>query len=214
MKCNKCGFENENNSEFCAKCGSVLPKKNKKLFIILGVIFCIIAIIVSYFVIRNLKNKFDDPFESIDELSKLEDNTDGFGDNYKEITCYSKEDLSSNGEYDTILQIKIFFDENDKVNDLYFKGTNRIPNYNPDDTKSRLAKKLIVFTVKYLSDEYKKQFINYKLMVDDKDDKITFVFKITDNYYEAINNNFSTIVESKNDILNAFKDQGYICNLK
>lgn len=216
MKCKKCGYENAQSSEFCAKCGEKLSNKDKKkkTFIILGVILGIIVIVISYFVIVRLINKFDDPFESVDELSKMEDNTINNDIDYKDITCYFQLEESIEDEFNAYVQIKVLFDDQDKINDLYFKGTVQMKNYDPDDFTFKITKKILTTVLNGMKRSYQEDFKKYKFMTIDDKDKLSVLFRITDGYYEAINNNLSTMAESKDDILNALKNEGYTCSIK
>lgn len=210
MKCKDCGCDNARNASFCTKCGKKISNKKKITYIFLG----IICVIISYFVIVNLMNRFDDPFDSLDNLVKIEDNTVNNTIDYKDITCFLKLEESSDDEYSAYMQIKVLFDNNDKINGLYFKGTVQMKNYDPDDFTFKLTKKIVSAMLNSMRKSYQKDFKKYKFRTLDDKDKLSVMFKITDGYYEAINNNLSTIAESKDDILKALKNEGYTCSIK
>lgn len=213
MKCKKCGLQNVENAEFCSSCGEKLEKK-KKSYTFLWIILGIVLVVLLIFAITKLINRFDDPFDSIDDLIKMEDNTVNNTDNYKDITCYLKLEENESDEYSAYMQVKVLFDDQDKINDLYFKGTIQMKNYDPNDYTFKVTKKIVSVVLNTMKISFQKDFKKYKFKTIDEDDKLSVMFKITDGYYEAINNNLSTIAESKDDILNAFKNEGYTCSIK
>lgn len=89
MKCDKCGYENVNNSVFCGSCGNKLivnveqnnngnlsntksqtpaSMDKKKVFIILGIVIGIIILAIVINGIRKKSNSFKDPFEDVEEF--------------------------------------------------------------------------------------------------------------------------------------------------
>ena len=142
MKCKKCGQQNIEKTRFCSNCGEKLEKK-KKSYTFLWIILGIILMITLIFVITKLINRFDDPFDSIDDLIKMEDNTINNTNNYKDITCYLKINENKDDEYNSYIQVKVLFDEQDKINDLYFKGIIQMKNYDPYDYTFKITKKIV-----------------------------------------------------------------------
>ena len=182
MKCKKCGQQNIEKTRFCSNCGEKLEKK-KKSYTFLWIILGIILMITLIFVITKLINRFDDPFDSIDDLIKMEDNTINNTNNYKDITCYLKINENKDDEYNSYIQVKVLFDEQDKINDLYFKGIIQMKNYDPVDYTFKITKKIVSIVLNTMKVSFEKDFQKYKFKTIDEEDKLSVKFRITDGYY-------------------------------
>lgn len=134
-----------------------------------------------------------------------------FEEKIEEYSSFIFNNLEEDDEYKTITQIKLSFDENDKINDMYFKSTIEAKNYNPNDPSFAITQKLISGTLFVMKHVYKKQFKYYKVTTKEETCKYSVTFKILKNYYDALNNSLEINAKSKADIIKSIQEKGYVC---
>ena len=147
------------------------------------------------------------PTVSADSLN-LKKETRDIND-FNSFICSSVEDNSS---YNVITQIKLSFDKKGKINDMYYKGTIRLKEFAPDDPAYRIAKNLVSGAFKLMQIAYKEQFKYFKVITEEQDDKYMITFKITKNYYDALNNSLKIKGQTKYDIISEIEGEGFICH--
>ena len=128
---------------------------------------------------------------------------------FNSFICSSVEDNSS---YNVITQIKLSFDKKGKINDMYYKGTIRLKEFAPDDPAYKIAKNLVSGAFKLMQIAYKEQFKYFKVITEEQDDKYMITFKITKNYYDALNNSLKIKGQTKYDIISEIEVEGFICH--
>lgn len=138
------------------------------------------------------------------KLETLEEKIDSFSS----FVCHYVED---DDEYRTVTQIKLSFDKKDKINDMYFKGTIQMKNYNPDDPSFVIAEKIVSGLLYMMQHAYEEQFKYFKVITQEGTDKYSVTFKITRNYYDALNNSLELNAETKYDIVKSIQAEGYTC---
>lgn len=139
------------------------------------------------------------------KLETLEDKINDFSS----FDCYYIED--DDDVYRTVSQIKLDFNKNDKISDMYFKGTIQMKNYNPDDPSFAIAQKIVSSLLYVTKHTYEEQFKHFKVIIQEGTDKYSVTFKITKNYYKALSNSLELNAETKYDIVKAIQAKGYIC---
>lgn len=139
------------------------------------------------------------------KLETLEEKIDKFSS----FVCHYVEE---DNEYRTVTQIKLSFDKKDKINDMYFKGTIQMKNYNPDDPSFAIAQKIVSGLLYIMQHAYEEQFKYFKVITHEETDKYSVTFKITKNYYDALNNSLELDAETKYDIIKSIQAEGYICS--
>ena len=137
-------------------------------------------------------------------LTKFERNINDFTD----FSCYQVEDNSS---YNVITQIKLSFNKKDKIDDMYVKGTIRLKEFAPDDPAYKIAKNLVSGAFRLMQIAYKEQFKYFRVITEEQDDKYMITFKITKNYYDALNNSMKINGQSKFDIITEIEGEGFTC---
>ena len=138
-------------------------------------------------------------------LKKIERNIDEF----KSFMCYQVED---NSNYNVITQLMLSFNKKDKINDMYYKGTIKLKGYDADDPAYRTAKNIVSGVFKLMQIAYKEQFKYFKVITEEQDDKYMITFKITKNYYDALNNSLKIKGQTKHDIISEIEANGFTCN--
>ncbi len=128
-----------------------------------------------------------------------------------DISTFTCSKIEEDDQYTTVQQVKISFDSKDKIFNLFFKGTIQMKNYDPNNPTFSISKKIVSGLLKIMQKKYEKQFQNFKLITHDKDDKYSVTFKITKDYYKALNNSFNINGESKNDIIKSIRNNGFAC---
>ena len=138
-------------------------------------------------------------------LKKIERNVDDFNS----FMCYQVED---NSTYNVITQLKLSFNRKDKINDMYYKGTIRLKNYDANDPAYKTAKNIVSGAFRLMQIAYKEQFKNFKVITEEQDDRYMITFKITKNYYDALNNSMKIKGQTKHDIIKEIEANGFTCN--
>ncbi len=133
---------------------------------------------------------------------------------YKEISCFTKVNDAEDDDLVTYAQILVRFDNRDKINDLYFKGTLKLKNYDPNDKTFYITQKILSAGLYVLQKTYEEEYKNFKIITKEGKDKYSVTLKIIDDYYTELNKNFKEEVTTKKDILNALKKEGYTCIVK
>lgn len=175
MKCNKCGFDNQVNAEFCSNCGNKLnvpevnsKKSYKKVFIILGIT---LVLGIGIFLIINKANTFKDPFDDIDDLTINNEQMiipQQIGKENNSIASKLEKDYeqgSINAD-DYIMQFAYSLYEQDKLNNKYknsdmdfsliselYKKAEELQDELSDDTILYLFKKMTLSDVTLGDDE-------------------------------------------------------------
>lgn len=130
-------------------------------------------------------------------------------DDFSSFSCYKVEDNSS---HSVVTQIKLSFSKKDKINDMYFKGTIRLKNYDANDPAYKTAKNIVSGLFKLMQIAYEEQFKYFKVMTEEQDDRYMITFKITKNYYDALNNSLKINGQTKYDIVREIEAEGFTCN--
>ena len=138
-------------------------------------------------------------------LKKIERNINDFNS----FSCYQVEDNSS---YNVVTQIKLSFSKKDKINDMYYKGTIRLKNYDANDPAYKTAKNIVSGVFRLMQIAYKEQFKYFKVITEEQDDRYMITFKITKNYYDALNNSLKIKGQTKYDIIREIEAEGFTCN--
>lgn len=128
--------------------------------------------------------------------------------NYSSFVCHY---IEEDEDYKTVTQFKIGFDKKDKISEMYFKATIQMKDYNPDDPTFGIAKKIISGLLYVMQETYEEKFKYFKVYTEDNDDKYSVIFKITKNYYEALNDTLDFNNETKTEIIKSFQKEGYVC---
>jgi hypothetical protein len=124
------------------------------------------------------------------------------------IVCYNVE---NDEQYTTVAQVKISFDKNDEVNDMYARGTVIMNNYNPDDPAYKIAKSVTSGLIFLLKRQYKKELGAVNLQTKDEGAKYIITAHVKKDYYKAISNSFDTQATTKEEIKTEIEKQGYTC---
>ena len=130
---------------------------------------------------------------------------------FSSFTCYQVEE---DADYKDVYQIKVSFDKNNKISDMYFKGTIQLKNYNPDDPSFKIAQKVVSGLLYVMQKTYEEQFQYFKVITTEGEDKYSVTFKITKDFYEALNNSFELSSENKYEIVKELKSTGYTCSFE
>jgi hypothetical protein len=130
---------------------------------------------------------------------------------FSSFTCYQVEE---DADYKDVYQIKVSFDKNNKVSDMYFKGTIQLKNYNPDDPSFKIAQKVVSGLLYVMQKTYEEQFQYFKVFTTEDEDKYSVTFKITKDFYEALNNGFELGSEDKYEIVKELKSTGFTCSFE
>ncbi len=128
---------------------------------------------------------------------------------FNSFICSSVEDNSS---YNVITQLKLSFNKKGKIDDMYYKGTIRLKEFAPDDPAYKFAKNLVSGAFKLMQIAYKEQFKYFKVITEEQDDRYMITFKITKNYYDALNNSLKIKGQTKYDIISEIEGEGFICH--
>ena len=97
---------------------------------------------------------------------------------------------------------------------MYFKGTIQLKNYNPDDPSFKIAQKVVSGLLYVMQKTYEEQFQYFKVITTEGEDKYSVTFKITKDFYEALNNSFELSSENKYEIVKELKSTGYTCSFE
>lgn len=129
-------------------------------------------------------------------------------DDYSSFVCYT---VQEDEEYNSITQIKIDFNDANNITDLYVKATLKLNDYNPDNPAFAIAQKVADAALYAVQKMYEEQFKHFKIITKSEEDKYSVTFKITDDFYEALNNSLSINSEDKYSIIKDIQSEGYIC---
>ena len=128
---------------------------------------------------------------------------------YSSFVCHQIEEDDDN--HRIVMQVKLSFDKDEKISDMYFKSTVQMKNYDPNNPAFAIAQKVVSGLFYGIKEEYQKQFKHYKLITEEKDDRYSVTFKITKNYYEELRNNFNLYGEDKYSIIRTMQSENFIC---
>jgi len=132
-------------------------------------------------------------------------------DDYSSFVCHQ---IEEDAEYKTVTQVKISFDKKDKISDMYFKGTIQMKNYDPDNPAFAIAQKVVSGLLYVMQETYEEQFKYFKVITEEGTDKYSVTFKITKNYYEALNNSITLNGEDKYSIVKSIQSDGFTCKFE
>lgn len=132
-------------------------------------------------------------------------------DNYSSFVCHQIEEDS---EYKTVTQVKLSFDKKDKISDMYFKGTIQMKNYDPENPAFAIAQKVVSGLLLVMQQTYEEQFKYFRVITEEGTDKYSVTFKITKNYYDALNNSINLNGEDKYSIVKSIQEEGFTCKFE
>ena len=124
------------------------------------------------------------------------------------VMCYQIEDDT---EFKTVTQVKISFDENNEVNDMYARGSIVMKNYDPNDPTYKFAKGVVSGLVFVLKKQYKQQFGNVSFRTKDSGQVYSITAHVKSDYMTAIKNSLEKDVSTREDIIEGFRAEGFIC---
>lgn len=137
-------------------------------------------------------------------LTTLEDTID----RYSSFVCYQ---IEEDEEYKTVTQVKLSFDKKDEISDMYFKGTIQMKNYDPENPAFVIAQKVVSGLLYVMQETYEEKFKHFKVMTEEGTDKYSVTFKVTKDYYDALNNSISLNGEDKYSIVKSIQAEGFNC---
>ena len=117
-------------------------------------------------------------------------------------------------EYKTVTQVKFSFNKKDKISDMYFKGTIQMKNYDPENPAFAIAQKVVSGLLLVMQQTYEEQFKYFRVITEEGTDKYSVTFKITKNYYDALNNSINLNVEDKYSIVKSIQVKGFTCKFE
>lgn len=126
---------------------------------------------------------------------------------YSSFICHKVED---DDEYKTVTQISLSFDGKDKITEMYFKGTIQMKNYDPNSPAFPIAQKIVSGLLYAMQQTYENHFKHFKVITEEGTDKYSVTFKITKNYYEALNS-MNLKNEDKYSIVKSIQSEGFAC---
>lgn len=129
-------------------------------------------------------------------------------ENSSSFVCHSVE---NDGTYKTVLQIKLSFDKKDAINEMYFKGTIQMLNYDPSNPTFKVAQKVVSGLLNVMKNAYEEKFRYYDILTKEGTDKYSVTFKVKKNYYEALRNSLDIKSNNKTDIIKELQGSGFIC---
>lgn len=130
---------------------------------------------------------------------------------YSSFECHQ---IEENDAYRTITQIKLSFDKKDKISDMYVKGTIQMKNYDPDNPVFEITQNIVSGLIHVMKRAYEEQFKFFKVITEQGTDKYSVTFKITKNFYDALNNNINLNKDDKYSIIKSIQAEGYTCKFK
>ena len=125
-----------------------------------------------------------------------------------DVMCYQIEDDT---EFKTVTQVKISFDENNEVNDMYARGSIVMKNYDPNDPTYKFAKGVVSGLVFVLKKQYKQQFGNVSFRTKDSGQVYSITAHVKSDYMTAIKNSLEKDVSTREEIIEGFRAEGFIC---
>lgn len=129
--------------------------------------------------------------------------------NQSSFMCHQ---IEEDDEWYNVYQIKVGFDNNSKLNEMYFKGTYKIKNYTEENSLAFSITKKIVSGLLYTMEKaYTEQFKYVDTIINESDDEYSVTFKITKNYYDALNRSFSISGDQKLEIIKSIQAEGFVC---
>ena len=135
----------------------------------------------------------------------------GSKEHFSSMSCYQVEDSDM---FKTVTQVKLDFDEEDKPEDMYLKGTIQMKNYDPNDPAFKIAKTTVKGLLFVMKQKYKQELKSVRVSTMDDNDKFSILFKVKKDYYDAIKNSFNTESESKYDIATSIENEGFTCEYR
>jgi hypothetical protein len=124
------------------------------------------------------------------------------------IMCYQIEDSEM---FKTVYQVKVDFNKEEKISEMYVKGTIRMKNYDPNNPAFNIAKRVVNGLIFAMRLQYKEKLKSVKISTTETDDTYTLLFKVKDNFDQAFGNNFESVPTSKEDAINIITSKGFIC---
>ena len=111
-----------------------------------------------------------------------------------------------------VIQVKVGFDKYSKLNEMYFKGTYKIKNYTEENNLAfSITKRIVSGLLRVTEKTYTEKFKNVETIIGESDDKYSVTFKITKNYYDALNENFNLSGNTKVEIIKSIQAEGFVC---
>ncbi len=118
-------------------------------------------------------------------------------------------------EYDDTLnkvyQLKIGFDNKNKINELYLKGTLILNDYEENKVLNEISKKITTVMVNALAQKYKKELKYTDMKINDLEDRYTILIRVNKDYERALKNSFDVVDYKKTNIIKKFINDGYNC---
>lgn len=131
--------------------------------------------------------------------------------NNSSFNCYQYEEDKN---FYTIYQLKIGFDKQDVLNELYLKATLKIKDMDKNNPLFILTQKMVSGLLQMIVESYKEQFKYMKIITNESEYEYSVTVKITDNYYDAIKNNLQSVkfdTQDKIDVVKGIYNEGFIC---
>ena len=172
MKCNSCGMIVNENWKYCPNCSKKI-KDNKKIFIILSVVFILIICFVVFQIIKknvpinesylkkSLSNKYDEKFSELYYVKSIDNpdtDLDCDGSSFGTIKGEGTKEYYKVYSESNDIEFFVYYDTSDKdknVYDTYENYLNRRESLLEiyDITKKYLRENIIKFSISYDSDD-------------------------------------------------------------
>lgn len=127
------------------------------------------------------------------------------------IVCH---EIKEDAQHKEVTQLKVSFDENDKMVDMYVKGTIKMKNYDPNNPAFEIAEKITSGLFYAMEQTYKEKFKYFKSMITSEGDTYSITVKVTKNFYEALGNDYKLSGEDKYEIAKSIQEEGMICKFE
>lgn len=132
--------------------------------------------------------------------------------NQSSFMCHQVEE---DEDWYNVYQIKVGFDKDLKLNEMYFKGTYKIKNYTEENGIAfGITQKIVSGLLYAMEKAYKEQFKYVDTIINESDDEYSVTFKITKNYYDALNERFHISGNTKLEIIQSIQSEGFVCKFE
>lgn len=129
--------------------------------------------------------------------------------NQSSFMCHQ---IEEDEDWYNVYQIKVGFDKSSKLNEMYFKGTYKIKNYSEENSLVfGITQKIVSGLLYAMKKAYTEQFKYVDTIIHESDDEYSVTFKITKNYYDALNGSFSISGDTKLEIIKSIQSEGFVC---
>lgn len=129
--------------------------------------------------------------------------------NQSSFECYQ---IEENEDWFNISQLRIGFDKNSRLNEMYFKGTYKIKDYDDNDVAFDIAKRIVSGMLHVMEKSYKSLFKHVDTIITEEEDEYSVTFKIKKNYYDALKGTFDITSQDKLEIIESIRSSGFSCS--